>query len=252
MPWPPVLRPFNLHQWTPGFQTLTPWHSDSDWIIPLAFLALQLPDGRSWDFLASKSQEPIPRINIHIYISIYISIYIYLLYPMRISYMYVYIYMHIYTYHLYPMYISYIYIYLYAYIYILSVQFSSNAQSYLTLQPHGLQHTRLPCPSSTPGACSNSRPLSWWCHPTVSSSVISFSSCPQSFPASGSFLMSQFFASGDQSIGTSASASVFPMNIQDWFPLVLTSWISLQSKEIPRVFFNTVQKHQFFSTQLSL
>ena len=98
-----------------------------------------------------------------------------------------------------------------------------------SLQHHGLQLTRLPCPSS-PGACSNSCPLSWWCHPTISSSVVPFSSCLQSFPASGSFLMSQLFTSGGQSIGISASASVLSMNIQDWFHLGLTSLISLQSK----------------------
>ena len=114
-----------------------------------------------------------------------------------------------------------------------------------SLQPHGLQHARLPCPSPSPRACSNSCPLSRWCHPTISSSVVPFSSCLQSFPASGSFLMSQFFAPGGQSIGASASASVLPMNIQDWL-------ISLLSEGLSRVFFNTsVQKHQFFSTQLS-
>ena len=118
------------------------------------------------------------------------------------------------------------------------------------LQPDGLQHARLPCPSPTPGAYSNSYPLNRWCHPTIFSSVIPFSSCLQSFPASGSFQMSQLFASGGQSIGASASASVLPMNIQDWFPLWLTGWNSLQSKEFSRVFSNTtVQKHQFFSTQ---
>ena len=122
-----------------------------------------------------------------------------------------------------------------------------------SLQPHGLQHTRLPCPTPTPGACPNSCASTRWCHPTISSSVFPFSSCLQSFPTSGSFQMSQFFASGGQSIGVSASESVLPMNIQDWFPLELTGWISLQSKELSRVFSNiTVQKHQFFSTQLSL
>ena len=99
-----------------------------------------------------------------------------------------------------------------------------------SLQPHGLQHTRLPCPSPTPGACSNSCSSSWWCHPTMSSSVIPLSFCLQSFPASGSFPRSQFYASGGQSTGVSASASVLPMNIQDWFPLGLTGWISLPSK----------------------
>ena len=117
-----------------------------------------------------------------------------------------------------------------------SVYFSSAAQSCPTLQPCGLQHPRLPCPSPTPKACSNSRPSSWWCHPTISSSVVPFSSCLQSFPASGSFPVSQFFASGGQSIGVSASTSVLPMNIQDWFPLGWTGWISLEFKGLSRVF----------------
>jgi len=122
-----------------------------------------------------------------------------------------------------------------------------------SLRPHGLQHARLPCPSSTPRACSNSCPLSWWCHPTISSSVIPFSSWPQSFPASGSFPVSQFFTSGGQSIGVSASASILPMNIQDWFPLGLIGLIFLQSKGLSRVFSNTtVQKHQFFWVLLIL
>ena len=122
-----------------------------------------------------------------------------------------------------------------------------------SLWPHGLQHARPPCPSPTLGVYSNSCPLSWWCHPTISSSVIPFSSHLQSFPASGSFPISQFFQSGGQSIGVSASASVLPTNIQDWFPLEWTSWISLQSKGLSRVFFNTtVQKHQFFGAQGSL
>ena len=109
-------------------------------------------------------------------------------------------------------------------------------------RPHELQHTRLPYPSPTPGACSNSCPLSQWCHPTISSSVVPFSSCLQSFPASGSFLMSPLFASVGQSIGASASTSVFSMNIQDWSPLGWTGWISLQSKGLSRVFpNNTVQ-----------
>ena len=116
------------------------------------------------------------------------------------------------------------------------VQFSSVAQSCLTLWPHGLQHARLPCPSSTPRACSNSCPSSQWCHPTISSSLGPLSSHLQSFPASGSFPMSQFFASGGQSIGVSAWASVLPMNIQDWFPLGWTGWIS---KGLSRVFSNT-------------
>ena len=108
-----------------------------------------------------------------------------------------------------------------------------------SLQPHGLQHARLPHPSPTPGVYSNSCPSSWWCHPTISSSVVPFSSHLQSFPASGSFPRSQFFASGGQSTGVTASASVLPMNIQDWFPLGWTGWISLQSKGLSRVFSNT-------------
>ena len=121
-----------------------------------------------------------------------------------------------------------------------------------SMWPHGLQLARPPNLSPTPGAYSNSCPSSQWCHPTISSSVIPFSFHLQSFPASGSFLMSQFFASGGQSIGVSASASVLPMNIQNWFPLGLTDWISLQSKRLSRVFSNiTVQKHQFFSAQVS-
>ena len=133
------------------------------------------------------------------------------------------------------------------------VQFSGSVVSE-SLRPHGLQHARLPCPSPTLRACSNSCPLSWWCHPTISSSVVPFSSCLQSYPASGSFQMSQFFTSGGQSIRwSSASASVLPKNAQDWSPLGWTGWLSLQSKGLLRVFFNsTVQKHQFFSTQLSL
>ena len=122
-----------------------------------------------------------------------------------------------------------------------------------SLWPHGLQFSRLLCPSPTPEACSNSCPSSRWCHPTISFSVVPFSSRLQSFPASGSFPISQFFASGGQSIWVSASASVLPMNIQDWFPLGLTGLISLQSKGLSRVFSNTtVQKHQFFGTQPSL
>ena len=108
-----------------------------------------------------------------------------------------------------------------------------------SLGPHGLQHSRLPCPSPTPGAYSNSCPLSWWWHPTISSSVVPFSFHLQSFSASRSFPMSQFFASGGQNIGVSASASVLPMNIQDWSPLGLTGWISLLSKGLSRVFSNT-------------
>ena len=128
-----------------------------------------------------------------------------------------------------------------------SVQFSRSVMSD-SLQPRGLQHVRSPCPSPTPGVYSNSCPLSHWCHPTISSSDLPFSSCLQSFPASGSFPVSQFFAPGGQSIGASASASVLPMTIQDQFPLGRTDWISLLSEELSRVFSNTtVQKHQFFS-----
>ena len=134
----------------------------------------------------------------------------------------------------------------------LSVHFSLTVVSDF-LQPHWLQDARPPCPSPTPGAYSNSCPSSRWCHPTISSSVIPFSSQLQSFSASGSFQMSQFFPLGGQSIGVSASASVLPMNIQDWFPLRLTDLISLQSKGLSRVFSNTtVQKHLFFGGKLSL
>ena len=128
-----------------------------------------------------------------------------------------------------------------------SVQFSLSVMSD-SLQPHGLQHARPPCQSPTPGVYSNSCPLSLRCHPTISSSVVPFCSCLQSFPTSGSFQMSQLFTSGGQSIGVLASASVLPMNTQDWSPLGWTGWISLQSKGLSRVFSNTtVQKHQFFS-----
>ena len=121
-----------------------------------------------------------------------------------------------------------------------------------SLWPHRLRHSRIPCPSLSSRVCSNSCPLNWWCHPTVSSSVTPFSFCPQSFPASGAFLVSWLFASGGPSIGVSASASVLSMNIQDWFPLRLIGLISLLSKGLSRVFSNTtVQKHQFFSTQPS-
>ena len=120
-----------------------------------------------------------------------------------------------------------------------------------SLQPHGLQHARPPCPSPTPETCWNSCPWSRWCHPTISSSVVPLSFHLQSFPASGSFQMSQFFTSGGQRIGTSASASVLPMNIQDLFPLGLTGLISLQSKGLSRVFSSTtVQKYQFCPAQL--
>ena len=121
------------------------------------------------------------------------------------------------------------------------------------LWPHEPQHARPPCPSPTPRVYSNSCPLSQWCHPAISSSVVPFSSCPQSLPASRSFPMSQLFALGGQSIGVLALASVLPMNTQDWSPSEWTGWISLQSKGLARVFFNTtVQKHQFFGAQLSL
>ena len=134
----------------------------------------------------------------------------------------------------------------------LVAQFSCSVVSD-SLQSHRLQQARLPCQSPTPRACSNSIPWSWWCHPTISPSVIPFSSCIQSFPASGSFLTSQLFESSGQSIGVSASASVLPMNVQDWFSLGWTDWISLLPKRFWRVFSNTtIQKHQFFSTQLFL
>ena len=116
-----------------------------------------------------------------------------------------------------------------------------------SLWPHGPELARLPCPPPTPGVYSHSCPWSWWGHPTISSSAVPFSSCPQSLPASGSFPVCQFFTSGGRSIGVSASASVLPMNIQDWFPLGWTGWISLQSKGLSRVFSNTtIQKHPFF------
>ena len=130
-------------------------------------------------------------------------------------------------------------------------QFSCSVVSN-SLWPHELQHTRPPCLSPTPGVYPNSCPLSRWCHPAISSSIVPFSSCPQSLPASGSFPMSQLFTWGGQSIGVSASASVLPMNTQDW-SLGWAGWISLQSKGLSRVFSNTtVQKHQFFGAQLSL
>ena len=133
-----------------------------------------------------------------------------------------------------------------------SVQFSHSVVSD-SLQPHDSQHARPPCPSPTPRVHSISHPLSRWCHPAISSSVIPFSSCPQSLPASESFPMSQLFAWGAQSTGVSALASFLPKNTQDWSPLGWTGWISLRSKGLSRVFSNTtVQKHQFFSAQLSL
>ena len=131
--------------------------------------------------------------------------------------------------------------------------FFSCSVVYDSLRPHGLKHARLPCPSPSPGVCSNSCPLSWWWHPTISSSVFPLLPLPSVFPRSGSFLMSQLFASGSQSIGASAPASVLPMNIQDWFPLGLTGLISLPFKGLSRVFSSTtVQKHQFFNAQPSL
>ena len=131
------------------------------------------------------------------------------------------------------------------------VQFSCSVMSD-SLQPHESQHARPPCPSPTPGLHPNSCPSSRWCHPAISSSVVPFSSCPQSLPASECFPMSQLFAWGHQSIGVSALASVLPKNTQDQSPLEWTGWISLQSKGLSRVFSNTtVQKHQFFGTQLS-
>ena len=129
-----------------------------------------------------------------------------------------------------------------------SVRFSHSVMSDF-LQPRGLQHARPPCPSPTPGDYPNSCPLSQWCHPTISSSLVPFSSHLQSFPASGSFQMSQLFALGGQSIGVSTSASMLPINTQDWSPLGWTGWISLQSKGLSRIFSNiTVQKHQFFAS----
>ena len=132
-----------------------------------------------------------------------------------------------------------------------SVQFSLSVVSD-SLQPHKLQHARPPCPSPTPGVHSNSCPSSRWCHPAISSSVVPFSSCPQSLPASESFPVSQLFAWGGQNIGVSALASVLPKNTQDWSPLEWTGWVSLQSKGLSGVFSNTtVQKHQFVGAQLS-
>ena len=132
-----------------------------------------------------------------------------------------------------------------------SVQFSRSVVSD-SLRPHESKHGRPPCPSPAPRVYSNSCPTSRWCHPAISSSVVPFSSCLQSLPASGSFPMSQLFAWGGQSTGVSASVPVLPMNTQDWSPLGWTGWISLQSKGLSRVFSNTtVQKHQFFCAQLS-
>ena len=132
-----------------------------------------------------------------------------------------------------------------------SVQFSHSVMSD-SLRPHELQHSRPPCPSPTSRVHSDLRPSSQWCHPAISSSVIPFSSCPQPLPASESFPISQLFSWGGQSIGVSASTSVLPKKSQGWSPLGWTGWISLQSKGLSRVFSNTtVQKHQFFSAQLS-
>ena len=132
-----------------------------------------------------------------------------------------------------------------------SVQFSRSVVSN-SLQPHEPRHTRSPCLPPTPGVYPNPSPLCQWCHPPISSSVVPFSSCPQSFPASGSFPMSRLSASDDQSTGVSASTSVPPMKTQDWSPLEWTGWISFRSKGLSRVLHTTVQKHQFFSAQLSL
>ena len=136
------------------------------------------------------------------------------------------------------------------------IYFSQSVQSLSLVrlfEPHGQRHARRPCPSPTPRVYSNSCPLSGWCHLNISSSVVPFSSCLKYLPVSGSFQMSQFFTSGGQSIAASASISILPINIQDWFPLGWTGWISLQSKGLSRVFSNTtVQKHQFFGAQLSL
>ena len=123
-----------------------------------------------------------------------------------------------------------------------SVQFRYSVLSD-SLWPHGLQHARFPCPSTTPRVHPNSCPLSWWCHPTISSSLVPFSSCPKSFPASGSFQMSQLFTWGGQSIGVSGSTSVLPVNTQDWSPLGWTGWISLQSKGLSRVFYKSQFKN---------
>ena len=140
-------------------------------------------------------------------------------------------------------------LYIYKYVFS-SVQFSCSVVSD-SLRPHESQHARPPCPSPSPGVHSDSRPSSPWCHPAISSSVIPFSSCPQSLPASGSFSMSQLFAWGGQSTSVSALASVLPMDTQDWFPLGWTGWTPLQSKGLSRVFSNnTVQKHQFIGVQL--
>ena len=178
------------------------------------------------------------RCSVYVCVCIYICIY---------TCVHIYTYIYIYTY----MYIH-VYTHTHTHIYIDLLLFSCSVLSD-SLQPHGLQHTRFPWPSPSPESCSNSYPLSRWCHPTISSSVVPFSSCPQSFPGSGSFQMSQLSTSCGQSIGVSASTSLLPMNTKDWFPLGWTGWISLQSKGLSRVFSNTtVQKLQFFSVQLYL
>ena len=155
-----------------------------------------------------------------------------------------------YTYCIFTIYVCYICVF-YIFIFQFSwVQLLSHVWLFVT--PWS-QHARPPCPSPIPRVYSIPCPSRWWCHPAISSSVVPFSFCPQSLPASGSFPMSQLFAWGGQSTGVSASASVFPMNTQDWSPLGWTSWISLQSKGLSRVFSNTIlQKHQFFGAQLSL
>ena len=136
-------------------------------------------------------------------------------------------------------------------VFFISVQFNHSVRCD-SLWPHESRHARPPCPSPTPGVHLDSCPSSWWCHSAISSSIFPFSSCPQSLPASESFPMSQLFARGGQSIGVSASASVLPVNTQDWSPLRWTGWLSLQSKGLSRVFSNIiVQKHQFFGAQLS-
>ena len=163
----------------------------------------------------------------------------------------VYIHFHFPNFLKYIFYSYYIYL-IFLYNVYVSVQFSHSVLSD-SFRPHELQHARLPCPSPTPGVHANSCPLSRWCHPAISSSVVPFSSCPQSLPASESFSMSQLFTSGSQSIGVSASTSVLSMNTEDWSPLGWTGWMSLLSKGLSRVFSNTtIQKHQFFGAQLSL
>ena len=132
------------------------------------------------------------------------------------------------------------------------ILFSFSSVASDSLRSHGLQRTRLPCPSPTPGVNSNLCPLSQWCHPTISSTVIPFFSCLQSFPASGPFPMSQAFASGGQSVGDPAAASILPMNVQDWFPLGLTGWISLLSKGLSRIFSSTTQLEGINSSSFSL